>query len=149
MKKILVCAFFAALISVAAYADIPAKGKYLVEIIGTSTTLILEINNTEWSFSSEDDLDAEVTTVKIDKKNKRVYIPMFEELAEYFVYKETKEYTDLYFGEKYNLDIADIMIDSMGEMNGVNSVTDDFVSYIVEKVIKIFQEVPIIRLRKM
>ncbi|MDR0550447.1 MAG: hypothetical protein LBG72_00340 [Spirochaetaceae bacterium] len=145
-------AFFAALFIVfvpALFAqNFPEKGNYILQIIGTQDEIPVEILGDVWSLELNGNGIKTSQQVTLDKKNKKLVIPVFTVISDYFIYDVKKDYIDLKAGGNFNIALIDIMRNSMGSLQGINEVTDNFVEQLLVEVEAAFYKVPVMRLYK-
>ncbi|MDR2747116.1 MAG: hypothetical protein LBB77_06660 [Treponema sp.] len=129
------------------FAELPQDGRWYFEVLGTGDILNIEIKQNDWYFLMGDDAQVK-QTVTVDSGKKTVIIPLFTQLSDFFYYDVKEDFTDFFIGEKANIDLFYALKGSMNELEGINSVSDEFVENFIKQVEEFFLRTPILRLRK-
>jgi hypothetical protein len=122
----------------------PNNGNWKLQIIGTPEEFSIEIDGTTWVFESDGNKIPQIVTVDNDKKT--VIIPLLAGLADYYSFEIKSDYIDLKAGGKFNFPILDGIRTGITGMEGINSLTDDFVEEIIMEIESAFYKIPIMRL---
>jgi hypothetical protein len=147
MKKYLTVMAVLLGIQGAVSAQLPQNGSWYFEVLGSRETIAVEIDQDDWYFQIGNNMPVKQTVI-VDDENKTVVIPLLKGLSDYFVYKVKNDFIDFYIGENFNFDLFDLLKNSMNELNGINSVSDDFVEEFMTDMERIFTQTSFLRLKK-
>lgn len=126
------------------FAEKPADGFYILEILGSPETFDLEIRGDEWIVNFSDEYNA--TSVTYNEQNSTIKIPVLGELCDTFHYEINEDYIDLFFTGNINSSFSSSFTGLFDGMKYANSVSADAVAIIERELMKIFYSMPIIRL---
>jgi hypothetical protein len=126
--------------------NFPDAGNWKLQVIGTTEEFTVEINGTIWTFEINNKRVPQIITV--DNIRNTVTVPLLTGIAEYYFFEINNEYIDLKAGGKFNIPLFDSIRGGMTDMEGINSITDDFVEKILVEIETAFYKVPIMRLYK-
>jgi hypothetical protein len=124
--------------------DFPVTGSWNLQVIGTAQEFHVEIDGNLWMIEVDGSQVPQIITVDNDEKT--AVIPMLSALADYYFFEVKNERVDLRVGGKFNMPLMDMLRNSLSEMEGINSVTDDFVETFVGEIESVFHKVPVMRL---
>jgi hypothetical protein len=141
---VLVLLVFVLSCGIAFSQDFPVDGKWKLQIIGTTEEFLIEINDTTWTFESNNNKIPQIITIDNDRKT--IIIPLFTGLADYYFFEIKDGYIDLTAGGKFNFPILDSIRTGMTSLEGINDLTDEFVEKIITEMEAAFFKVPIMRL---
>jgi hypothetical protein len=147
MKKYFIALAVLLSIQGAVSAQLPQSGSWYFEILGSRETIAVEIDQNDWYFQAGDSTPVKQTVI-VDDKNKTIVIPLLKGVSDYYVYEAKEGYVDFYVGGNFNLDLLDLLKNSMNELNGINSVSDEFVEKFVVEMERIFTQTAFLRLKK-
>jgi hypothetical protein len=147
MKHSILIAFayflFAGIVSA---QDFPDAGKWKLQVIGTTEEFAIEINGAIWTFEVNDDKVQQIVTV--DNTKNTVIIPLLTGLADYYFFEINNGYIDLTAGGKFNIPLLDSIRGGVTGMEGINSITDNFVEKMLGEIETAFYKIPVMRLYK-
>jgi len=127
-------------------AQIPQRGSYYFEIVGTDLVIDVDINGNQWDFDFGDGIKSR-QTVTVDGARNAIRIPIFAGFADDFVYNEGPGFIDFYRGNAFNLNLYDMMaapIISIGRTEGISRI---FSTIILDHLNQSFSRAPLLRLR--
>jgi len=128
-------------------AQIPQWGKYYFEIVGTDAVIDVEINGNQWDFDLGDGIKSRQSVI-IDNSKKTIKIPIFAGYADDFTYEEKNDYIDFYRGESFNLNLYELMTQSIIGLRGIYGVSRPFAETIMDDLRESFSKAPLLRLRR-
>ena len=125
--------------------NLPIAGQFKLHIIAVNQEIDVEINNDIWIFSLING-NKFYETVTIDNDRKTIVIPFLIEFADYFYFENKGNYIDLRGGGNLNMPLQEMLLYSFRNIQGINSITDEFIEKLNTVMETFFLNTPIMRL---
>jgi len=125
--------------------DFPITGQLKLHALGMEQEIDVEIKNEIWIFNLINGNKLQQTVI-IDNDRKTIIIPFLVGFADYFYFEDKGTHIDLRGGGRLNMPLQEMMFDSFENMQGINTITDEFIEKFGQVMKTAFLNIPIIRL---